>query len=224
MATHLVKLEHIGAAEIGLANGRIHYTRELSNLLVELGDRKRLDEIFGRILTQSKENDRDSYYPALVDYANGLAGFSDDRASRYFEEAIDFHPENNEEAINLYAEHLIGRGQGNKALELLDTWLTPEQRISTILPVFLRKRALQQERMETSSADAEIDSATHRLKEGAAIGYSSVEDSSSHTDMVMAAINVGVSTVFAVDNTFRVWKSQLYSDSTMSPWELFVID
>lgn len=49
---------YIQAAEIGLAHGHIRYTRELSELLVELGDRKGLDEIFGRLLAQPTDLNR----------------------------------------------------------------------------------------------------------------------------------------------------------------------
>lgn len=42
---------YIRAAVIGLAHGRIRYTREISELLVELNDKSALDEIFTTILT-----------------------------------------------------------------------------------------------------------------------------------------------------------------------------
>ena len=134
---------YISATEIGLENGRIRYTRELSELLGELGDRKGLDEIFGRILAQPKDMDHDYYYLALVHYADGLARFSDDRAWSYFEDAIALYPENNLEAINRYAKSLLDRAQPQKALEVLDTHLTSEMRTRHILPVQLRKQALE---------------------------------------------------------------------------------
>jgi hypothetical protein len=125
---------YIRAMDIGLENERIRYTRELSTLLVELGDRKGLDEVFGRILAQSSDIDRNYYYLALVDYADGLARFSDDRAWGYFDQAIDLHPENNLEAINRYAQHLLTRGDAQKAFEVLDTRLTSKQRVRFVLP------------------------------------------------------------------------------------------
>src|SRR5262249_5864794 len=115
---------YLKAAGIGLANGRILYTRELSELLGDLEDKKGLDEIFGLMLIQPKESDYDSYYLALVDYADALARLGDDRAWGYFEEAIAFHPENNEAAINRYAQHLLDQGYGQEALNLLDTHVT----------------------------------------------------------------------------------------------------
>lgn len=153
------------AAQIGLANGRIRYIRELSELLVTLGDRKGLDDIFGRMLAQPKNTDRDFYYLALVDYADGLARFSDERAWDYFEQAINLHPENNIEAINRYARHLLDHGQAQKAFEVLDTHLTSEQRARSLLPARFRKEAMEALGMDTASADAEIDALTQRLSE-----------------------------------------------------------
>lgn len=87
---------YIQAATIGLSHGRIRYTRELSELLVEVDDKAGLDEIFEAILAQPREGDRDHYYRALVDYGDGLVQLNDTpRAWGYFEDAIAFHPEQN---------------------------------------------------------------------------------------------------------------------------------
>lgn len=155
---------YIRATEIGLENGRIRYTRELSELLGVLGDRKGLDEIFERILALPSDIDHDHYYLALVDYADGLARFSDDRAWGYFEQAMDLHPENNLEAINRYAKSLLDRGQPQKAFAVLETRLTSAQRVRSVLPAQLRKQAMEQIGLDTTSADAEIALTSQRLK------------------------------------------------------------
>jgi hypothetical protein len=81
----------------------------LSELLVELNDKAELDEVFESILAQPRDVDRGHYYQALVDYGDGLARLSDDqRAWSYFEDAINFHPEQNIEAINRYTSPGIG--------------------------------------------------------------------------------------------------------------------
>jgi hypothetical protein len=41
---------YIQASEIGLSHGRIRYTREISELLVDLNDKTGLDGVFGSIL------------------------------------------------------------------------------------------------------------------------------------------------------------------------------
>lgn len=173
---------YISAAELGLANGRIRYTRQLSQLLGELGDRKGLDEVFGGILAQPKEMDRDFYYLALVDYASGLAGFSDDRAWGYFEEAIDFYPENNDEAINVYTEALIDRGQGEKALNLLDKYVTPQQRLEAEVPAFLRREALKLAGRNTAAADAELALIHQRSRQGVSMGSAPMPSASTSSE------------------------------------------
>jgi hypothetical protein len=179
---------YIQAADLAMAHGRIRYTRELSTLLVELGDREGLDEIFGQILAQPKDMDRNRYYLALVHYANGLARFSDDRAWDYFEEAINFHPENNDEAVNLYAQSLLDRGQGEKALDLLDTHFTPEQRIESEIPAFLRKQALELAGLDTASADAELALIRERSSNGPVMGSSPVPSASANSKTVEAEL------------------------------------
>ncbi len=120
------------------------------------------------MLAQPTDLDRDFYYLALVDYADGLARFSDDRAWGYFEEAIDFHPENNLEAINRYTQHLLSRRreQVQQALEVLDTRLTSEQRVRFVLPARLRKQAMEILGLDTTSADAEVATIEQRLSGG----------------------------------------------------------
>jgi hypothetical protein len=209
---------YIRAAEIGVTHGRIRYTKELADLLVELGDKKGLEEIFGRLLAQPKDRDRNFYYLALVDYADGLARLSDDRAWDYFEEAIDFHPENNEEAINLYAKHLLTRGYAQRAIELLDS-LTPEQRLSAVVPAFLRKQALEQAGMDTAAAEAEIALITQRMTKEPLLGYSA--DNSASVPIVKALTDGRASTIFAVKPDNTILKAQIYNDSRMTDFVLF---
>ncbi len=210
---------YIRAVEIGLGNGRIRYTRELSELLVELGDRKGLDEVFGRILAQPKDMDSDYYYLALVHYADGLARFSDDRAWGYFEQAIALHPENNLEAINRYAQHLLTRGQAQQALDVLDTRLTPQQRVRFILPAQLRKQAMAILGLDTASADAEIALLSQRLEGGWSFALPA-EHSSKTADtetavMALSAQDPRVSAIFGIsstDNTVR--KDAIFSPNS----------
>lgn len=92
-----------------------------------------------------------------MDYADGLAWFRDDqRAWEYFEAAIDFHPEQNIEAINRYAHHRLHRNQAKEALDILESRLTREARVIYVFPAHLRKESLILLGQDTSSADEEI--------------------------------------------------------------------
>ncbi|MGH7966024.1 MAG: tetratricopeptide repeat protein, partial [Candidatus Binatia bacterium] len=194
---------YVRAADIGLANGRIRYTRELSDLLVGLGDRKGLDDIFGRMLAHPKDTDRDYYYLALVDYADGLARFSDERAWGYFEQAIALHPENNEEAINLYAKSLLDRGHRQKALEVLDTHLTSDQRVNAVVPAFLRKQAMEHAGLDTSTAEAEIALIRQRMVDGGPLaGYSSAASDQASAVVPTTSLDNSVSALFAPGAAF----------------------
>jgi len=233
---------YIQAAEIGLTHDRIRYTRELADLLVRLGDKAALDTIFGRMLAQPEEADHDNYYLALVDYADGLARLGDDRAWNHFEAAIAFHPENNEEAINLYVRHLLDHGQPQKAVEVLDAHFTAERRINAVVPAFLRKQALEQAGLETSVTEAEITSIRQRLSETPLMGYSrgeirekgttgltptplpefSLSTLLTPTTAVAQVAENPVSTVFTINpanNT--IWKAQLYADNATSAFVFF---
>lgn len=163
---------YIQAAEIGLAHDRIRYTRELSELLVELNDKAELDEVFEVILAQPRDGDRDHYYRALVDYGDGLAWLNDEqRAWRYFEDAVDFHPEQNVEAINRYARHLLDRGYAQQAFDILDNRLTSEARAIYVMPAHLRREAMELLGMDTTSAGVETDMVRQRVIEnGGSIG------------------------------------------------------
>ncbi|MBI3248175.1 MAG: hypothetical protein HYZ50_16845 [Deltaproteobacteria bacterium] len=157
---------YIQAAEIGLSHGRIRYTRELSELLVELNDKTKLDGVFEIILAQPRDEDRDHYYRALVDYGDGLAWMNDEqRAWGYFKDAVDFHPEQNAEAINRYARHLLDRGYAQQAFDILDSRLTSEARAIYVMPAYLRKEAMKFLGMDTDSAEAETIMVKQRVIE-----------------------------------------------------------
>lgn len=157
---------YVKAAEIGLEHGRIRYTRELSELLVELDDKAGLDEIFSDILAQPRDDNRSYYYGALVDYADGLVRLNDEqRAWYYFEDAVDFHPEQNVEAINRYARHLLDRGYTQQALDVLDSQLTSEARAIYVMPALLRKEARESLGLDTASTDMEVNMVRQRVIE-----------------------------------------------------------
>lgn len=234
---------YLKAAEIGLAHGRIGYTRELADLLVRLGDKAEMDAMFGRMLAQPREVDHDNYYLALVDYADGLARLGDDRAWDYFEQAIDFHPENNLEAINLYARYLIDHGHAQKAIEVLDTRLTLEQRVRFKVPAWLRQEAMKRAGFATTSVDIEIDLIKQQLGQGPLFGGDFVEAGSSKAPPVAlptplpdfslntlftpatAEAQVAenpISTVFTINPTNNaIWKAQLYADNATSAFVFF---
>jgi tetratricopeptide (TPR) repeat protein len=155
----------IQAAKIGLENGRIRYTLEISQSLVTLNDKKSLDDIFGKMLANPKEMDRNYYYLAMVHYADGLAKLNDEeRAWVLFEEAIKFHPENNTEAVNRYTRHLLDKGNAKKALKILDS-LTSDQRIWDVNPAYYRKEALLKLGLDSSSADKELEMVKKNLSD-----------------------------------------------------------
>ncbi|HSG41235.1 MAG TPA: hypothetical protein VLE27_16465 [Thermoanaerobaculia bacterium] len=145
------------AAQLGLERqGRIQSTREIADLLVQLQDKNRLQEVFGRLLDAATARDQDSAYLVLVDYADALAKLGDESAWKHFERAIEIHPQNNTEAINRYARHLIDRGKPEQAVEMLERSLTKQERIRFVKPAYLRQEALQRAGRDTASADEEI--------------------------------------------------------------------
>ncbi|HXG19084.1 MAG TPA: hypothetical protein VNN62_08425 [Methylomirabilota bacterium] len=157
--------------EIGVQNGHIRHTHELSEVLVELQDIKRLERVFGKLLAQPKNQTPKESYIALVDYADALAKLDDNRAWAFFEEALDLWPENNQEALNRYAGHLLNKGQAKKALAVLDEQTTKEQRVQSGLQARLRRRALQEVGLDTASVDVEVRESEEQLTQ-AEYGYS----------------------------------------------------
>jgi tetratricopeptide (TPR) repeat protein len=151
-ADHFIK-----AAELALEDRQVRHTFEVSRALVALNDTARLDEVFSRILDVAPGD-----YLALVDYADGLARLGRREADARFEEAIQLHPVNNGEAIGRYAQHLLERGDAEKALTVLEQ-MTPEMRQMNGSPVFLYKRILERLGRDTSFADAEIERMRQRL-------------------------------------------------------------
>jgi tetratricopeptide (TPR) repeat protein len=145
------------ANEIGLGQKRILFTREISELMVQLKDPAGLDEAFGSMLAASgKAGARPrEQYAVLVDYADGLASLGDERAWDYFEQAIALQPDNIE-AFNRYGRHLLEAGKAEEALRVLEAHLTPDQRIRFVRPAFLRRQALWSLGRDTGPADEEI--------------------------------------------------------------------
>lgn len=135
---------------------RLLYTSEISELLVQQGDRKRLSQVFDDLLGVNVARDPDGHYLALTDYASALAKLHDESAWKYFESAIDLHPQNNIEAINRYAQALIDAGHPKEAAEMLDRRLTKDQRIRFVRPAYLRQEALRRAGLDTASADKEV--------------------------------------------------------------------
>jgi hypothetical protein len=232
---------YVRAAEIGLQHGRIHYTRELSEIFVELGDRQGLDSIFARFLARPRDEQRGRYYLALMDYADGLAMLNDERAWSYFEQAIDLHPENNEEAINRYVQHLLERGRGQKALTVLDNRTTPEMQAQSGELLRLRKRAMELAGLDTTAIAAKIAQHNQQLF-GPLSGYggdsaaarsliaqASPQDSTttsafsldnSVVEYMVDGGNFIPSTVFTLNSTV-IQKLQLYSDNSLGSYTSF---
>src|SRR5215813_4911689 len=232
---------YVRAAEIGLQHGRIHYTRELSETFAELGNKQGLDSIFARFLARPGDEQRGRYYLALMDYADGLAMLNDERAWVYFEQAIDLHPENNEEAINRYVHHLLGRGRGRKALTVLDNRTTPEMQAQSGELLRLRKRAMELVGLDTTAIAAKIAQHNRRLF-GPLSGYggastaaqsltaqASSEDSTTTSalsldnsvmEYMVDGGNIIPSTVFTVNST-AIQKLQLYPDNVPGSYTSF---
>jgi hypothetical protein len=147
---------YVQAALLASQKGDVRYTREVSELLVQLQDKTRLQEVFGKILDGASSKPPDRQYLVLVDYADALASLHDESAWSYFERAIELRPGNNVEAINRYARHLIDEGQPQKAIEVLETRMTPEQRVRFGQPAYLRQEAMRRAGLDTGPADAEV--------------------------------------------------------------------
>ena len=162
---------YLAATKLAIANGNIRYTHAIETTLVALKDPLGLDAAFGYVLSQPPSIDPVHYYRALVDYAVGLDAFNDDRAATYFEQAVQSKPPINVTyAANLYAQYLLARNQPKKAFEVLDSSLTPQQRIRAILPVFLRKQAALAAGIDISASRAEEKTVTDFLHHSIGIG------------------------------------------------------
>lgn len=145
---------YLRAAKIAIANGRVLYTRQLSEILVQVGDTRLLDRVFSE-LTSASASPKEQYL-TLVDYADALANLSDDRAALIFEKAIDSYKANNIEAINRYAGYLLKSNRAESALKLLDTKLTRDQRMRFVVPSERRLDALMALKGDTTDAEAEV--------------------------------------------------------------------
>lgn len=155
----------IRAGDIALQHGLVRYTHEISRTLVAAYDPASLDRTFERILQVARRATVPERYIALVDYADGLSRLHRPAAESYFEEAIKTNPENNVEAINRYALHLLGRDDPRTALTLLEK-MSPVERMMNGLPMYLRKEALQKLGLDTRSADEEIAADQSRMSAG----------------------------------------------------------
>ncbi len=148
------------AAEIGRSHGRLRYSRELSELYVELGNRRRLDRTFGRLLSDPElaKSERAHYYLTVLDYADGLATLGDlEAAGPLFEEAIGLHPSNNVEAIQRWVRRLTEAGRLAEALQVLETRYGADDRISQMMPAVQRRELRRKLGLDTAEADAEVE-------------------------------------------------------------------
>lgn len=169
---------YLNASKIGQDKGHILYTSQIAELLVQLGDQKQLDDFFEDTLAAFKA-DQGARFVALVDYADALAKFKDDRAWSYFEQAITSRPDSNIEGYNRYAQALIDRGLYRQAVEVLSR-LSPEARIAAVVPSALLVDALEHLGGNASSAKlakAEYDSARSRFTTAVAIPTTSAKES-----------------------------------------------
>ncbi|HSG41236.1 MAG TPA: hypothetical protein VLE27_16470, partial [Thermoanaerobaculia bacterium] len=152
----LAAASYLRASEIGRGQGRLLFSRQLSELMVQLNDREGLDEAFEAMLKANKaETRRGEQYSVLVDYADGLAALQDERAWGYFEQAIALQPDSIE-AINRYARRLLEGNKAEEALRILEAHLTRAERVRFVRPAFLRRQALKALGRDTASADEEI--------------------------------------------------------------------
>ncbi len=161
------------AAEIGRSHGRLRYTRELSELYAELGNRRRLDRTFGRLLSDAAlaRSERGHYYLTLLDYADGLAALGElEAAGPYFDEAIGLSPENDVEAIQRWTRRLTEAGRLAEALEVLETRYSADERIIQMMPAIQRRDLRQKLGLDTAEADAEFEIVRKRI-EGTAGGF-----------------------------------------------------
>ena len=164
---------YVRALRIAMGNGKIRYTHEIADLSAKLRTRERLERIFTEILREQSltQTDRGHYYLALVDYGDALAKLDDiEGAGRIFEKAVRFYPENNTEAVNLYVRHLLDRKLAAKALEVLDSRYTSQERIQQMLPAAQRLEALRMLNRDTTAAVAEMAAIEDRAA-GAVGGY-----------------------------------------------------
>jgi tetratricopeptide (TPR) repeat protein len=158
------------ASEMALSQGRIVYTRELSEAIVKTKSTKsveQLDRIFGPLIDAGPSLSPKEFYLALVDYGDGLAALADERAWEHFERAIDLRPQNNIEAINRYAQRLLERGRAREALDLLEGRVSRDERIRRVVPAYFRREAMTRLGLDASSADEEIAETKSRLIHGA---------------------------------------------------------
>jgi hypothetical protein len=226
---------YLRAMDVGLQHGHVRYTRQLSELLVEVRDKKRLQQGFQRLLAQSQ--DPDETYVALVDYANGLAKLNDGQAWNYFEQAIALRPEDNEAAVNFYTEQLLDQGQAQQATQVLERFTTLEQRRKSSFQSLLHRRAADHAGIHSSTIETESASALKRLMAKPVGGYGTVSllnsssvdalDDKESADTDLATMTATASTddssaMFAWQPNGTIWEGTLFStDSLLGEWLAF---
>jgi tetratricopeptide (TPR) repeat protein len=164
------------ANAIALSRGRILYTREISELAVQLHDPNLLDDAFAPVLAVGSGLKSKEYLLALTDYADALAQMSDNRAWDRFEQALNLTPEIRIEVVNRYAGRLLEKGRSQQALDMLESRLTREDRIRFGRPAFLRKQALEALGRDPLSADDEIQEVRQRRQPGKLAGKAGAID------------------------------------------------
>lgn len=153
----LAAASYIRAGQLGMAKGRLLFTRQISDLMIQTGNLKGLDEAFKPMLSFAKASGIRSseQYLVILDYADGLAGLRDERAWDFFEQALALQP-GGIEAVNRYAQRLLESSKAEEALTVLENQITREERIRFVRPAFLRRQALKMLGRDTAPADAEI--------------------------------------------------------------------
>ena len=90
----------------------MHYVDEMTEVLSILGDRRRVDKYFSRLITPTP-----TY--AYFNYAEVLSKLDDPKAEEFFEKVIAIRREGNFDPVIKYTEYLLDRGKNNKALTVL---------------------------------------------------------------------------------------------------------
>ncbi|MGQ0834573.1 MAG: hypothetical protein ACT4O5_06535 [Gammaproteobacteria bacterium] len=145
---------YVEAAELALAQGRIRYSRQVSELAQQIGDKALLVRVFAKYLTNY--SDERGRYVALIDFAVGLAKFRDSSVARHFDEAIYMRrPRDSVEAHVRYAQYLIDGGQPQVALDVLNRFDAVDRQFYFNVAL-MRQRLMHSLGLDTSAADEEM--------------------------------------------------------------------
>jgi hypothetical protein len=130
------------AIEVGVKQGRIVGTYQLSEALVSQGNRAALDQVFQSLMKLPAP--RPDRYIARLDYARALEEFGDDRAENYYRQAIDVGGFDYDiGAYSSYAAWLIKKQRGREAFYLLNE-LPETVRVRYFDPAVLRNQLIDQ--------------------------------------------------------------------------------